>query len=185
MNGLYTPVAPPALPDGWSLTRPLPDEFFGLSPSELEDARGRYLLMMDDVRTESDRLYCQGKIAEIERRAKRLHQLGGHWPNRKRTDDLVQLARDLKAAVPLGQFIAEQVLTTRLERAGDRWKALCPFHEERTPSFTVFPDEQRWHCFGRCDRGGDIYDMIALHFGLPDFPDQVALLADFYGRGLS
>lgn len=183
-SSVYIPTAEPAFPDGWSLTRPLPDEFFGLSPEQLESARCRYLLMLDEVHTEPDRDYCRYKLAEIERRAKRLQQLGGRWPNRKRTDDLVQLAHDLKRAVPLEKFIADQVMTIRLQRSGKNWKSLCPFHEEKTPSFTVFPDG-KWRCFGACDRRGDILDLIALYFGLPDFADQVALLADHYGRGLS
>lgn len=181
---VYTPHVDSALPDGWSLTRPLPDEFFGLSPAQLENERGRYLLMQDEVPTEEDRAICQHKLDEIERRAKRLHQLGGRWPNRRRTNDLVQLARDLKRAVPLEDFIAHQVLNTQLVRTGDRWKGICPLHDERTPSFYVFPDGG-WHCFGKCDRGGDIYTLIALVFGLPNFPDQVALLADYYGRGMA
>lgn len=183
-SSVYIPHVDSALPDGWSLTRPLPDEFLGMTPNELENQRGYYLWRLDEATIDQDRAYYRNKIEKIEQRAKRLQQLGGRWPNRKRTDDLVQLAHDLKRAVPLERFIADQVLTTRLERSGETWKGLCPFHEERTPSFVVFPDGG-WTCFGKCDRSGDIYHVIALHFGLPDFPDQVALLADYYGRGMA
>jgi DNA primase catalytic core len=50
---------------------------------------------------------------------------------------------------------------TTLERAGSngRMKGLCPLHQEKTPSFFVFPDSQRWHCFG-CSRGGDLLDLV-------------------------
>src|SRR5688572_10398461 len=45
---------------------------------------------------------------------------------------------------------------TSLKRTGTRLKGLCPFHEERTPSFTVDPGRGVYHCFG-CDDGGDVY----------------------------
>lgn len=42
-----------------------------------------------------------------------------------------------------------------LRRMGRTWKACCPFHEERTPSFIVDPERGTWHCFGKCSTGGD------------------------------
>src|SRR5918998_6194607 len=41
-----------------------------------------------------------------------------------------------------------------LKKAGRSYKGLCPFHQEKTPSFVVFPDSQNFHCFG-CGKGGD------------------------------
>ncbi|MBA3377343.1 MAG: DNA primase, partial [Chloroflexia bacterium] len=43
-----------------------------------------------------------------------------------------------------------------LKKAGRSFKGLCPFHQEKSPSFVVFPDSQNFHCFG-CGKGGDLF----------------------------
>ena len=48
---------------------------------------------------------------------------------------------------------------TRLRRSGNEWVGLCPFHRERSPSFTIFDDESRFHCFG-CGASGDVIDFM-------------------------
>ncbi len=184
---VYIPRAEPALPDGWSLTGPQPDEFLGLSPSQLKDERGRYQILLIDAVTEHDAAFYQHKLDHIDRRIERYRThltVKIRWPDRDRSNDLVRLAQGLKRAVPLERFISDQVLTTRLQRAGDRWRGTCPLHEERTPSFIVYPDSG-WTCFGKCNRSGDIYTLIGLVFGLELFRDQVALLANYYGREMA
>jgi DNA primase len=68
---------------------------------------------------------------------------------------------------------------TDLRRQGARWVGLCPFHEERTPSFSVDPQEKLYHCFG-CGVGGDTIKFVEEKEGL-SFTDAVELLADRYG----
>lgn len=46
---------------------------------------------------------------------------------------------------------------------GDKYKALCPFHNEKTPSLTIFPETNSWYCFGACAEGGDAVDFVQKH----------------------
>ncbi len=68
---------------------------------------------------------------------------------------------------------------TDLRRQGARYVGLCPFHEERTPSFSVEPTEKLYHCFG-CGVGGDVIKFVEEKDGL-NFAEAVELLADRYG----
>lgn len=73
--------------------------------------------------------------------------------------------------------------TVALQRAGRNYKALCPFHPEKTPSFFVFPDRQRWHCFGACAAGGDVFAFVMRKHNL-DFAGALRLLAERAGVSL-
>jgi DNA primase len=76
--------------------------------------------------------------------------------------------------------IVEVISThTDLRRQGTRWVGLCPFHEERTPSFSVDAQEKLYHCFG-CGVGGDTIKFVEEKEGL-GFAEAVELLADRYG----
>ena len=68
---------------------------------------------------------------------------------------------------------------TDLRRQGSRMVGLCPFHEERTPSFSVEPTEKLYHCFG-CGVGGDVIKFVEEKEGV-GFGEAVELLADRYG----
>jgi DNA primase len=68
---------------------------------------------------------------------------------------------------------------TDLRRVGTRWTGLCPFHDERTPSFSVNADEKLFYCFG-CQAKGDAFGFVEQAEGL-DFRESVELLADRYG----
>jgi len=66
-----------------------------------------------------------------------------------------------------------------LQRAGRHFKALCPFHKEKTPSFTVNTDKQIFHCFG-CGVGGNVFGFLIQHDRLT-FPEAVRQLAEHVG----
>jgi len=63
-----------------------------------------------------------------------------------------------------------------LKKAGRNYKALCPFHVEKTPSFVVFPETQTWHCFGACGTGGDVFTFIMKQENV-DFVEALRMLA--------
>lgn len=73
--------------------------------------------------------------------------------------------------------------TVTLKRAGTVHKGLCPFHGEKTPSFTVTPDRETWHCFG-CGEHGDIFTFVMRRDGL-DFREALERLAEKAGVELS
>ncbi len=76
------------------------------------------------------------------------------------------MARDAVSEVRdrIGIVDLVQPYVPSLKRAGRSYKGLCPFHQEKTPSFVVFPDSENFHCFG-CGKGGDIFTfyMLAEH----------------------
>lgn len=94
----------------------------------------------------------------------------------------------------MGAFISDQMLDRvrsaneivevigsyfPLKRAGANFRALCPFHKEKTPSFNVHPQKQVWRCFG-CGAGGDVFTFVMRYENL-DFVGAVQRLADRAG----
>ena len=90
-----------------------------------------------------------------------------------------QLLEEIRSRVDLVDLVGQFV---NLKRAGENWKALCPFHAEKTPSFMVNPKKGIFHCFG-CGVGGDAFGFLMRQDRLA-FPEAVRALAERAGVAL-
>ncbi len=84
---------------------------------------------------------------------------------------------DIKGRLDIMDVVSHYV---GLQRSGRSYKAVCPFHSERTPSFFVFPERQSWRCFGACATGGDVFSFVMKVENL-DFKEALARLAQQAG----
>jgi len=84
----------------------------------------------------------------------------------------VGVAAEVKSKLGVVDVVGE---TVQLKKAGTTYKGLCPFHGEKTPSFTVTPGRESWKCFG-CGEGGDIFSFVMKRDGL-SFPEALKVLA--------
>lgn len=73
------------------------------------------------------------------------------------TNALASVVASIRDRFPLSGVAAKAGV--KLQRAGREWKACCPFHPDRTPSFTIYQDDRRAHCFG-CGWTGDVLDFV-------------------------
>ena len=85
---------------------------------------------------------------------------------------------DVKARLDIVETVGSYV--PNLKRSGRTWKANCPFHNERTPSFIVDPSRGSWHCFGACSTGGDVIEFVRRIEGL-DFREALGRCAERAG----
>ena len=87
-----------------------------------------------------------------------------------------RVLEDIRFRNDIVEFITSYV---PLKRAGSSFKACCPFHKEKTPSFHVNPQRQIFHCFG-CRVGGDVFAFVMKYEGM-DFMGAVRMLAERAG----
>jgi DNA primase len=84
----------------------------------------------------------------------------------------------VREAVEAADMVEVVSARTQLRRSGARWTGLCPFHDEKTPSFSVNPADKLFYCFG-CGKGGDIISFVRETEQL-DFAQAVEWLAERY-----
>src|SRR5579884_576807 len=83
---------------------------------------------------------------------------------------------DVRAAADIVKVVGEYV---QLRKAGANMMGLCPFHQEKTPSFAVHPGKQIYHCFG-CGAGGDVFKFV-MEMDKVSFPEAVRAVAERCG----
>ena len=92
-------------------------------------------------------------------------------------EEVVDQIRD---GAPIEDVVGEFV---RLKKAGTNYKGLCPFHDEKTPSFNVNPRMGIYKCFG-CGAGGNVFQFLMQHEGMT-FPEALSRLAKRQGIDLT
>src|SRR6201995_786621 len=90
-----------------------------------------------------------------------------------RDEDVVEVREKAKVEEVVADYVPLR------PAGGGSLKGLCPFHDEKSPSFNVNPQRQFWHCFG-CGEGGDVISFLMKIDGL-GFTDAVERLGDRYG----
>ena len=83
---------------------------------------------------------------------------------------------EVRRTADIVRYVSDHV---QLRKVGGSWKGLCPFHNEKTPSFNVSADRGRFHCFG-CGEGGDVFKFAMLH-EKANFPEAIEIVARRFG----
>src|SRR5207244_334950 len=86
---------------------------------------------------------------------------------------------EIRAVADIVKIVGDYV---KLRKSGANLVGLCPFHQEKTPSFTVHPGKQIFHCFG-CGVGGDVFKFVMLIENM-SFPEALRRLAEKAGIAL-
>jgi DNA primase len=94
---------------------------------------------------------------------------------------MVNVADEIKKKVDIVQVISSYI---PVKKAGRNFKANCPFHKEKSPSFFISPDRQIWHCFGTCNEGGDVISFLMKVENLT-FLEAAQELSKRYGLNIS
>lgn len=84
-----------------------------------------------------------------------------------------EFAEEVRSAADIVKVISRYVA---LKRKGDRYWGCCPFHNEKTPSFSVKPDDGFFYCFG-CHAGGNVFKFVSLYDNIPYY-EAVARIAE-------
>lgn len=90
-------------------------------------------------------------------------------------DEVAQIREKIDIVSFINEFVT-------LKKAGRNFKANCPFHTEKSPSFIVNPERQIWHCFG-CGKGGDVYSFL-MEYERLEFPEALRILSKRTGIAL-
>ena len=90
----------------------------------------------------------------------------------KRQTDIVRVVQDYVTLNVIGGYLP-------LKRAGANFTALCPFHKEKTPSFSVSPAKEIFYCFG-CHKGGSVFTFV-MEIERVAFPDAIRIVAEKSG----
>ena len=152
---------------------PLPENFerYGRSIDQWEvrgyDVENLRKQQPEQEQTPEERIYYEGTCRYVEEQLEKQRRrelddekkTGGANPSSSPKAYSKPLDRAaIIAANPLVDYVRK--LGIELKQEGPRWRALCPIHDERTPSFTIGPDPNVWHCFG-CGAGGGVIDLHA------------------------
>jgi len=113
------------------------------------------------------------ELTELEKRVFRLKRFQFIFKPKKKYKNLIRSEEKLEIA---RKYPIEELARSKLElkEVGGKFVSLCPFHNEKTPSFYIYPDSNRFYCFG-CQEKGDVISLTMALYNL-DFKGAVEML---------